>query len=350
MDMDVLTLIALEGAMGSSVAITLDVLRTANQVAEVMGRPTITWKIIGSSESVRMRNGMRLDAQPLDKVQAIEGSMLVIPGLGLENTQELDFFGCRREKRLPGLSLSSELITRLGHVDIRKLSQLVHDHHRRGQQTAASCSAVFVLGEAGVLEGHTVTTHWQLYETFKERYPEAILDTKRMLIHDGNMITAGAGMSQMDLMLYILRNKMGNQIAELTMRYLLIDGRPAQYHYMALSNLQTENREVLLMEKFIEDCLPNVPPLSTIAEHLRITEKTLSRRIRSATGKPPMAFIQKVRLQHVQSLLETTNMSIEEVAFKVGYADSTALRRLMWKNMGCTPSQLRKTRSGPPII
>lgn len=286
--MDVLTLIALEGAMGSSVAITLDVLRTANQVAEVMGRPTITWQIIGSSESVRMRNGMRLDAQPLERVQAIEGSMLVIPGLGLENTQELNLFGCRTEKRQPGLSLSTELLSRLDHGDIHKLSKLVREHHLRGQQTAASCSAVFVLGEAGILQDRTVTTHWQLYDTFKQRYPEAILDTKRMLIHDGNMITAGAGMSQMDLMLYILRNNMGNQVAELTMRYLLIDGRPAQYHYMALSNLQTENREVLMLEKFIEDCLPNVPPLSTIAEHLRITEKTLSRRIRSATGKPAL--------------------------------------------------------------
>lgn len=345
-----LTLIALEGAMGSSVAITLDVLRTANQIAEVLGRPTLTWKIIGSSASVRMRNGMHLDAMPLDQAQVVDGSLLVIPGLGLENTQALDFYGCRAEKRQSALghSLSAELIDRLEHNDIRQLSNLVRAHHDCGQSIAASCSAVFVLGEAQILHGRTVTTHWQLYDAFQQRYPASILDTKRMLIHDRNLITAGAGMSQMDLMLYILRSKMGNQIAQLTMRYLLIDGRPAQYHYMALSNLQTENREALLLEKFIEDCLPNVPSLSAIAEHLRITEKTLSRRIRSATGKSPMAFIQKIRLQHVQSLLETTNMSIEEVAFKVGYSDATALRRLMWKSMGCTPSQLRKARAGSP--
>ncbi|SHN01132.1 Transcriptional regulator GlxA family, contains an amidase domain and an AraC-type DNA-binding HTH domain [Pseudomonas asturiensis] len=350
--MDVITLIVLEGAMGSSVAISLDVLRTANQIAEVMGRPTITWKIIGSSESVQMRNGMRLEALPLSKVKAIEDSTLVIPGLGLENAQEVNLFGCRTDKspRGPGHSLATELINRLGHHDISKLGKLVRQHDLRGQQTAASCSAVFVLGDAEILEGRTVTTHWQLYDQFKARYPKSILDTKRMLIHDGNIVTAGAGMSQMDLMLYILRIKMGNTIASLTMQYLLVDGRPAQYHYMALSNLKTESREVLMLEKFIENCLPNVPPLSVIAEHLNVTEKTLSRRIRHATGKSPMAFVQKVRLQHVQSLLETTNLSIEMVALKVGYSDSTALRRLMWKNMGCTPSQLRKARSGPPVV
>ncbi|QIH05596.1 helix-turn-helix domain-containing protein [Pseudomonas sp. BIOMIG1BAC] len=349
MDMATLTLVALEGAMGSSLAITLDVLRTANQVAEAMGRPTITWQIVGSAESVRMRNGMHLQAVPLEQAKALESSMLVVPGLGLENTAELDSFGRHQEPRQSGRSLPADLRNRLGHGDIRKLVKLVQEFQRQGKPLAASCSAVFVLAEAGILQERIVTTHWQLYEAFEQNYPGTTLDTKRMLVHDGNIITSGAGMSQMDLMLYIVRDCMGNQIAESIMRYLLIDDRPAQYHYMALSNLQTDNREVLMLEKFIEDCLPEVPSLKAIAEHLAITEKTLSRRIRNATGKSPMAFIQKVRLQHVQSLLETTHMSIEDIAFKVGYSDSTALRRLMWKNMGCTPSQLRKARAGSPI-
>lgn len=130
-----------------------------------------------------------------------------------------------------------------------------------------------MLAEAGILQERIVTTHWQLYEAFEQNYPGTTLDTKRMLVHDGNIITSGAGMSQMDLMLYIVRDCMGNQIAESIMRYLLIDDRPAQYHYMALSNLQTDNREVLMLEKFIEDCLPEVPSLKAIAEHLAITEK-----------------------------------------------------------------------------
>lgn len=83
MDMATLTLVALEGAMGSSLAITLDVLRTANQVAEAMGRPTITWQIVGSAESVRMRNGMHLQAVPLEQAKALESSMLVVPGWAL---------------------------------------------------------------------------------------------------------------------------------------------------------------------------------------------------------------------------------------------------------------------------
>jgi len=122
-------------------------------------------------------------------------------------------------------------------------------------------------------------------------------------------------MAQMDLMLYIIRHGMGNRIAELTMRYLLIDDRPAQYHYMALSSVQMNRREVCKLEKFIEDCLPTIPSLDNVAKHLMITQKTLSRRIQASTGKSPMAFIQHIRLRHVHNLLQTSQMSIEEIAF-----------------------------------
>jgi transcriptional regulator GlxA family with amidase domain len=339
--MDTFTIVALDGALGASVAITLDILRTANQIAENMNRPTLTWRVIGSSSLVQMNNGMLIQATPLAEAKLQKKSILVIPGLGLESTHNLDAYGrhCSASRQLSSSPVLLE--ERLAYNDVLALAELAHNHYLNGYIVAASCSSVLALGCAGLLEGRTATTHWRLYELLRKRHPGCMLDTSRMLVQDGRLITAGAAMSQMDLMLLLLRNTAGHEISELTRRYLLIDGRPTQSHYMTLADLQMECRETLRLEKLVEKYMPNVPSLKRIAEELLVTEKTLTRRIQKATGLTPLTFIQRVRLRHAQTLLETTQLTIDEVATQVGYADSTALRRLIIKNMGCTPSQLR---------
>jgi transcriptional regulator GlxA family with amidase domain len=341
--MDAFTIVVLDGALGASVAITLDILRTANRIAEVHGKPTIAWKVIGSSASVRMNNGMYIGAVPLAEAGPLGKSILVIPGLGLDGPYHVDVYGCRWNQTTQLVSATKHLSERLEREDIEILGELAYNHHAVGNVVAASCSSVFALGHSGLLDGRSVTTHWCLYDLLRQRHPECDLDTNRMLVQDGSLVTAGAAMSQMDLMLYLLRGLVGHHTVEQIRRYLLIDDRPTQSHYMTLNDLQMDDREVVRLEVLIEKHMPNIPTLKKIEEELFVTKKTLTRRIQKATGLTPLAFIQRIRLRHAQSLLETTGLSIDEIARRVGYSDSTALRRLVTKSMGCTPSQLRRS-------
>lgn len=341
MDMDTFVVVALEGALGASVAITLDILRTTNQVAESMGKPTFTWKVVGSGDAVRMNNGMLIQTVPISGATLHAENILVVPGLGLECADYLDSYGRRHDNSGTSSSLNAQVIERLGRDDVKALGLLATRHSENGGGVAASCSSVLALGEYGLLDGRTVTTHWRLYELLRERHPACHVDTNRMLVQDRTLITSGAAMSQMDLMLLLITNKAGHQVAELTRRYLLIDGRPSQAHYMAIANLQSRSQEVMKLEKLVEQYMPKIPTLKQLAAELFVTDKTLSRRIQKSTGMTPMAFIQAVRMRHAQNLLETTKLSINEIATKVGYADATALRRLVLRKFACTPSQLR---------
>lgn len=339
--MDTFTIVVLNGALASSVAITLDILRTANQVAKSISRPTLTWKLVGSTSLVQMNNGMYLEVMPLQDAQIHKNSILIVPGLGLETSRYIDQFGCYSETIQQSYSPATLLEERLSHDDVLLLSKLAYKHYVEGGVIAASCSAVLTLGSSGLLDGRSVTTHWGLYDLLKTLHPDCMLDTLRMLVQDGRLITAGAAMSQMDLMLLLLKTSYGHEISELTRRYLLIDGRLAESHYMAIADLKIECKDVLELERLVEKHMPNIPSLKTIAEKLLVTEKTLARRVRKSTGLAPSTFIQRVRFRHAESLLRTTNFTIDEIATKVGYTDATALRRLTIKNIGCTPSQLR---------
>ncbi|HEX5514923.1 MAG TPA: helix-turn-helix domain-containing protein, partial [Gammaproteobacteria bacterium] len=77
------------------------------------------------------------------------------------------------------------------------------------------------------------------------------------------------------------------------------------------------------------------------------SERTLARHVRKATGKSTLALVQSVKLRRARALLETSRMTIEQVAEAVGYQDSTALRRLMKKVTGANPSRYRPAVAPP---
>ena len=72
-----------------------------------------------------------------------------------------------------------------------------------------------------------------------------------------------------------------------------------------------------------------------------LSSRTLSRQVQEATGRSTKALVQSVRLNHARRLIESSRLSIESVAEQVGYADATALRRLMRKVAGSNPSRYR---------
>jgi len=63
--------------------------------------------------------------------------------------------------------------------------------------------------------------------------------------------------------------------------------------------------------------------------------------VQTATGLSPIKLIQRRRLLMATHLIETTRLPIEEVAARVGYRDSTTLRRLMRRELDTSPSGLR---------
>ena len=81
--------------------------------------------------------------------------------------------------------------------------------------------------------------------------------------------------------------------------------------------------------------------ISELAREFCMSERTLSRHIHKATGKSTQALVQSVRLRRARALLESSRMTVEQVAGAVGYQDATALRRLMKKVAGANPSRYR---------
>lgn len=316
------TLIAIEGGFGSGVAVSLDLLRGAASFAPRAGAPQPRWRVCSvDGGAVSLQSGLQLASQPLPPADEDDRSTWIVPGLGLGSEEALQE-GLQRP-------------------DVARLVDALRRHAARGGRIAAGCSGVFLLGAAGLLAGRAATTAWWLAPLLQRLHPGCRVDATRMVREDGPIVTAGAALAQTDLMLHLLRRTCGAKLVATVSRMLLVDAREAQSDYVVPEVLANGDELVARIVARVEAALPDVPSVAALARDFCVSERTLGRRVRRVTGHSTLALLQSVRLRKARSLLERSRMSVEQVAAAVGYDDPTALRRLMRKAGGASPSQYR---------
>ena len=316
------TILALPGAYASSVAVTLDILDAAARLAPRARAPRPTWRVASpDGDGVALSGGLRLDASALPLRPRADASTWIVPGLGTENP--------------------AAIAERLAQGDAQRAIAALRRHVDRGGRVAASCSAVFLLQAAGLLAGRRATTSWWLAPELRRLEPACAVDADRMVCEDGAVTTAGAALAQSDLMLHLLRSRFGPRLSEAVGSVLLLEHRHAQSAFVIPDVLASGHELVAKLAARLEKSLPHVPPVSVLAAELCVSERTLGRHVRQATGKSTMGFVQGVRVQRARALLHNSRMTIEQVAVQVGYQDATALRRLMRKATGAAPGRFR---------
>ena len=322
------TILVLPGAYASSVAVTLDILAAADRLAPRARTPRPTWRVVSpDGAGVALSGGLRLDAAAMPRRARDDASTWIVPGLGTENP--------------------AAITARLACEDARQAIAALRRHVDRGGRVAASCSAVFLLQAAGLLAGRRATTSWWLAPELRRLEPACAVDADRMVCEDGPVATAGAALAQSDLMLHLLRTRFGVALADAVGKVLLIDGRQAQAPFAVPAMMANGSELVRRLTQRIEAALPHPPSVAQLACELAMSSRTLARHVRAATGRGPLALVQGVRLNRARHLIESSRLTIAQVAERVGYEDATALRRLMRKSAGAAPSRFRASWPGP---
>ena len=318
--------LVLDGTNPSGVAMTRDILAAAAVFATRRGEAAPTWGFYSPfGGTVSLQGGISAETRRLPGRARRTGSILLVPGIWVLDAREL--------------------AQRLRADDCQRAIRAIAAHVAAGGQVAASCSAVFLLQAAGVLHDRQATTTWWLAPELARIAPDTRVAANRILCVDGPVVTAGAAFAQSDVMLYLLRKRFGASVAEGVSRVLLLHERSEQAQYVVPSMLASGDALVTRLTRRVEAALPAVPSIPELAGELCVSERTLGRHVRRATGMGTSDMIRSIRLHRARSLLQNSRMTIEQVAAAVGYQDPTALRRLMRKIGGATPSQFRSSAS-----
>ncbi len=291
----------------------LDTFEAANELA---GTPHFAVSVVSPRAAVRTHHGLSV---PTIRPPPRAPDLAIVPALA-----------CKQPETI---------VAALARPDVRELIDVVAGYARRCR-VAAACTGTFVLARAGVLDGRRATTSWWLGPTFRREFPAVELDESEMLIADRGVLTAGAALAHLDLALAVIRERSPN-LASLVARYLVLDHRPSQAPFIAPAHVAKDDDLVNRFERWVRRNLDQPFDLARAARVCGASQRTLQRRIRAVLGKPPIAFVQDLRLERAVHLLRATDDTIETIAAAVGYEDGSTLRALLRRKLHSGVRDLR---------
>jgi transcriptional regulator GlxA family with amidase domain len=223
------------------------------------------------------------------------------------------------------------------------VTNYLRTRHKAGAILASVCAGAFVLAETGLLSGRVVTTHWVHADAFRNRFRDVKVDSDKLIIDDGDIITAGGLMAWTDLGLRIVDRFLGPTAMLETARYMLVDppGREQRYYSIFAPHLTHGNAAILRVQHWLQKADVADVSISDMAKRAGLEERTFLRHFKRATGLTPIEYTQHLRVGRAREMLETTTQSIDEIAWLSGYGDPGAFRKVFVRIMGLTPSDYR---------
>lgn len=216
--------------------------------------------------------------------------------------------------------------------------------HSAGTILASVCVGAFILGETGLLNRRSATTHWGAAEAFVARFPDVNLDVDRLIIDDGDIITAGGMMAWTDLGLKLVDRYLGPTAMMETASTLLIDppGREQRYYSTFVPSLNHGDTAVLSAQHLLHASFADDITLADLASKSRLEERTFLRRFRKSTDMTVTEYLQRFRMNKARELLQFGKYPVEVIAWRVGYTDASAFRKVFQRIVGLSPSEYRR--------
>jgi transcriptional regulator GlxA family with amidase domain len=222
-----------------------------------------------------------------------------------------------------------------------------------GATVAAHCTGSFVLAATGLLDGRRVTTHWRWAGELTGRFPAVRVEPEVLYVDEGRLVSSAGAAAGIDLCLYLLRREYGAAVANAFARDMVVpphrDGGQAQYVDTPVPEDCDDDRlsEVIGWARANLDRPLSVEQLATRA---LMSPRSFARHFKAATGTTPHAWLLGQRLHHAEELLEAADLSVEEVARRVGFGTAAALREQFVRRRGVPPRDYRRTFAITPVL
>ncbi len=295
-------------------ACAIEALRIANRMS---GKTLYSWKIAGEGgDAVRCSNGtaFKLDMD-LDEVNR-DDVILLCGGINVQQ------------------------------ATTKRLINWLRREARRGTVIGGLCTASHSLAVAGLLDGKRATIHWENQDSFAEEFEDVTL-TKSVFVMDGNRYTTAGGTSSIDLMLKIIANDYGEELAGTVADQLIYSSIRTDQDTQRLS-IPTRigvrhpklSQVIQMMEHNLED--PISP--ANLAQAVGMSTRQLERLFRRYLNRSPKRYYMEMRLQKARNLLMQTDMSVINVALACGFASPSHFSKCYRSHYNTTPYRERGTQ------
>lgn len=227
-----------------------------------------------------------------------------------------------------------------GAATLEALRSAAHDN---GARMVSFCTGAFTLAEAGVLDGHTVTTHWKWADRFRRRFPAVDLRPNVLFVDDGQVLTAAGSAAAIDLGLHIIRSDHGAAVASTVSRRLVFPAHRegGQQQFIERPVPRPDEATLAGVLTWATSHLDRPLTVAELAGRAAMSPSTFHRRFLAETGTTPLRWLHHERIDHARSLLETTGLDVAEVARATGFGTAANLRQHFRRHTGLAPTAYR---------
>ncbi|MCK0138709.1 GlxA family transcriptional regulator [Aliiroseovarius sp. F47248L] len=303
--------VLVEGFTLLSFAGAVDALRIANRAA---GRTLYEWVIMG------------------------EGGQTITSSAGPSFNLDSDLGELRRDDTViicSGVDVQTHCST--------KLLNWLRREARRGVKVAGLCTAAHVIAKAGLLNDKRATIHWENHDSFAEAFDEVDL-TKRVFVIDGNIMTAAGGTSSIDLMLKLIADEHGEDIANIVADQQIYTSIRTDRDTQRLSVPTRIGVRHPKLSDVIQKMEANIEePISPsiLAADVGMSTRQLERLFRRYLNRSPKRYYMELRLQKARNLLMQTDMSVINVALACGFSSPSHFSKCYRAHYDTTPYRER---------
>ncbi|NUK01879.1 helix-turn-helix domain-containing protein [Streptomyces lunaelactis] len=218
-------------------------------------------------------------------------------------------------------------------------------HIRPGTRLVSICTGGYVLAAAGLLDGRPATTHWSHAEHFQRLFPSVKVDADVLFIDDGDVLTSAGVAAGIDLCLHIVRRDHGTAVANEVARSTVVpphrDGGQAQYIQRPVPEPQLATTTAA--RGWALGRLHEPIQLRDMAEQESMSVRTFTRRFREEVGVSPGQWLTRQRVERARHLLESTDLSVDQVARDAGFGTAQSMRQHLQSVLGVPPTVYRRT-------
>ena len=224
------------------------------------------------------------------------------------------------------------------------LLRLLRAAHAAGARLVSICSGAFVLAAAGLLDGKRATTHWRYAERLAGCYPAIRVESDRLYVDEGSILTSAGSAAGIDLCLHIVRRDYGAAIANAVARRMVTpphrDGGQAQFVPDPIRRDPSAGLAPVLL--WAQNHLARPLRVEELAKRAAMSPRTFARQFLRQNGTTPHQWLIHQRLLAAQMMLENSAESVDRVAEAVGLETAATLRLHFSRVLGTTPTAYRK--------
>lgn len=210
------------------------------------------------------------------------------------------------------------------------------------RRVASICTGAFLLAEAGLLDGKEAATHWRFCDRLEREYPKVKVRRDPIYLRDGSVYTSAGITAGIDLALALVEEDHGHrislEIARFLVMFLVRPGGQAQYSHM-LSHQASASQPLRELQVWMLEHLRENLTVESLAERLGVSARHFTRVCLRETGLNPGQFVDRMRVEAAQQMIDSSNKGLKEVADTCGFGSAEAMRRAFTRVLGVTAAE-----------